>query len=145
MAKKGKKLNSYMGPLTKWLSRWRLRRIIIALEAQIQQGVTPEVQAVAVALEATEIMSRGTKKDANVTIRIERAQLDAFIRYMCSLHDAKISRIMLARIGLATLMMRDEKALRRPAAEVIEDEIKRSGENKSTILRAADNQLELDL
>lgn len=138
-----KKLHGHMGPFSKWLNRWKLRRIIMALEDQVSQGTTGPVTGFTKSLEATEIMSRGIKKAALVTITCERAQLDAFIRYMCSLHDAKLSRIMLARIGLATLLTRDEKMLREPAEAVIENEIKRSGESKSTIVRAADKQMNL--
>lgn len=143
--KERSKLSSYMSPIAKWRNRWKLRRIIMALEGQTQRGTIPLVTDFTRSLEATEIMSRGMKKNARLRIHVERAQLDAFIRYMCSLHDSKISRLLLARIGLATLMQRDEKSLRQPAKEVIETEVKRSGQNRQAIVKAADEQLEMDL
>lgn len=134
-----KKLNAYMNPLQKWHSRWRLRRIIIALEEQ--SGANALVHGFARSLEATEIMSRGSKKNALCTITVERADLDAFIRYMTSLHDSKLSRIMLARVGLATLVMRDERAMKAPAEQVMEEEVARSGEPTSAIITNATKQL----
>lgn len=135
-----KKLNSYMGPFSKWLNRWRLRRIIVALETQ--SDTNQYVHDFAKSLEATEIMTRGGKKDAECLITVERAQLDAFIRYMCSLHDSKLSRITLARVGLACLMLRDEKTLKAPPREVLK-EAKSSG-GKETIKQIS-KQLELKL
>ncbi len=144
MAKKDA-LNCYMNPFQKWLNRWRLRRVIVALTNQVQQGSTPLVMEFAKTLEATEMMSRGLKKNVNVSMEIERAQLDAFIRYMCSLHDAKLSRIMLARIGLATLMTRDESILKQPPEQVIEDEIKRSSQPRGEVIETVGKQLNLKL
>jgi len=138
-------LNCYMNPFQKWLNRWRLRRIIVALSDQVQQGSTPLVMEFAKTLEATELMSRGLKKNVNVSIEIERAQLESFIRYMCSLHDAKLSRIMLARIGLATLMMRDESALKQAPEDVIKSEAERSSKPRSEVIQSAGKQLNLKL
>lgn len=139
------KLNCYMNPFQKWLNRWRLRRIIVALTEQVQQGNNTLVMDFAKSLEATEIMSRGLKKNVTVHIEIERAQLDAFIRYMCSLHDAKLSRIMLARIGLATLMMRDEGTLQQKPEDVIDDEVARSNRPRTEVVENAGHQLKLKL
>ncbi len=138
-------LNCYMNPFSKWLNRWRLRRVIVALSGQVEQGSSPLVMDFAKSLEATEIMSRGAKKSDGISILIERAQLDAFIRYMCSLHDAKLSRIMLARIGLATLMMRDESTLKQPPEEVIKDEIARSNRPRTEVIENVGKQLNLNL
>lgn len=145
MAKKQEKLHCYMNPFQKWLNRWRLRRIIKALTEQCNQGTVPLVLDFVKTLEATEIITRGGKKNMLVSMEIERAQLDAFIRYMCSLHDAKLSRIMLARIGLATLITRDERILGAPAREILDEEIKRSQQPRSEVVAHASKQLRLDL
>ena len=138
-------LNCYMNPFQKWLNRWRLRRIIVALSDQVQQGSTPLVMEFAKTLEATELMSRGLKKNVSVSIEVERAQLESFIRYMCSLHDAKLSRIMLARIGLATLMVRDESILKQVPEDVIKSEAERSSRPRSEVISSAGDQLNLKL
>ncbi len=138
-----KKLNSYMNPFQKWKARWKLRRIIVALEKQTD--FNERVLAFVKVMEATEIMSRGTKKDAEVLLKIERAELDAFIRYMCSLHDSKLSRILLARVGLACLVMRDEDALKAPPATVLKEEMQRAGTSKHIITQNVSDQLELKL
>jgi hypothetical protein len=132
-----KKLNSYMNPFQKWVARWKLRRIIVALESQTEfnQHITAFVRS----LEATEIMSRGNKKHSDVLITIERQQLDAFIRYMCSLHDSKLSRIILARVGLACLVMRDETALKAPPETVIKQEQERTGGSRAGVIKTVGN------
>ena len=138
-----KKLNSYMTPWQKWKNRWKLRRIIVALSEQ--QHANTSVHGFARSLEATEIMSRGLKKDADCTISIERHELDSFIRYMTSLHDAKLSRIMLARIALACLITRDEETLKEPPQKIVDEAMKNSGRKKSQLVSTAGKQLELDL
>lgn len=138
-----KKLHAYMNPFQKWKNRWKLRRIIVALSEQ--QHASKSVHGFARSLEATEIMSRGLKKDADCAINIERHELDAFIRYMTSLHDAKLSRIMLARIALACLMTRDESTLKEPPEQVIAEAMKQSGKKKSQIMDLAGKQLEMKL
>lgn len=138
-----KKLNSYMNPFQKWKNRWKLRRIIVALEEQ--QSVNDHVHSFARSLEATEIMSRGLKKDAECVINIERRELDSFIRYMTSLHDAKLSRIMLARIALACLITRDEELLKEPPQKIVDEAMKTSGRKKSALISTAGKQLELKL
>lgn len=132
-----KKLNSYMNPFQKWKARWKLRRIIVALEGQID--FNPHVTNFVKTMEATEIMSRGSKKDAQVILTIERAELDAFIRYTCSLHDSKLSRIILARVGLACLVMRDESALKEPPKAVIKREQDRTGGSRTGVIRTVNN------
>ncbi len=132
-----KKLNSYMNPFQKWKARWKLRRIIVALEGQIDfnQHVTNFVKT----MEATEIMSRGSKKNTKVILAIERAELDSFIRYVCSLHDSKLSRILLARVGLACLAMRDETALKGPPEAVIRQEQERTGGSRAGVIQTISN------
>lgn len=138
-----KKLHSYMNPIQKWINRWKLRRIIVALEEQ--QHASKAVHSFARSLEATEIMSRGLKKDAECNITIERHELDAFIRYMTSLHDAKLSRIMLARVALACLITRDEELLKEPPKQIVAEAMKNSGKKKSALIDVAGKQLELKL
>lgn len=132
-----------MNPIQKWKNRWKLRRIIVALEEQ--QNANGHVHGFARSLEATEIMSRGMKKDSECIINVERQELDSFIRYMTSLHDAKLSRIMLARIALACLITRDEETLKEPPKRIVEEAMKTSGRKKSQLVSSAGNQLELDL
>lgn len=138
-----KKLNAYMNPIQKWKNRWKLRRIIMALEEQ--QAANVHVHGFARSLEATEIMSRGMKKKDECLITVERHELDAFIRYMTSLHDAKLSRIMLARIALACLITRDEDALKEPPEKIVADAMRTSGRKKSALVSTAGKQLELKL
>lgn len=138
-----KKLHSYMNPFQKWKNRWKLRRIIVALEEQ--QHAPAAVHGFARSLEATEIMSRGLKKDAECTISIERHELDSFIRYMTSLHDSKLSRIMLARIALACLITRDEDTLKEPPQAIVDEAMKTTGRKKSSIVSTAGKQLEMKL
>ncbi len=90
-------------------------------------------------------MSRGSKKDAEVLIKIERADLDAFIRYMTSLHDSKLSRIMLARVGLACLMVRDEDALKERPEIVLQQESDRSCNSGKQIITEVGKQLDIRL
>lgn len=138
-------LHCYMNPFQKWLNRWRLRRIILALQGQVNQGNNDLVKGFAKNLEATEIMSRGMKKDAEVIITVSRRELDSFIRYMCSLHDAKLSRIMIARIGLATLVTRDDKMLGQPAEQILTQEMARSNKPRGSVIVNAGEQLRLKL
>lgn len=138
-----KKLHAYMNPFQKWKNRWKLRRVIVALEEQ--QHASDAVHGFARSLEATEIMSRGLKKNASCTIEIERHELDAFIRYMTSLHDAKLSRIMLARIALACLIVRDEATLKEPPQKIVDEATETTGRTKSSLVSVAGKQLEMDL
>lgn len=132
-----------MNPLQKWLARWRLRRIIVALETQadFNQHITDFVKT----MEATEIMSRGNKKDASCHLTVTRRELDAFIRYMCSLHDSKLSRIMLARIGLACLLVRDESVLKAPPEQVLKEGRAWAGRDQKGLIKTVNKQLDLNL
>ena len=138
-----KKLHSYMNPFQKWKNRWKLRRVIVALEEQ--QSANTYVHDFAKSLEATEIMSRGAKKKDECSIVVERQALDSFIRYMTSLHDAKLSRIMLARIALACLITRDEDTLKEPPKSIVDKAMKETGRKKTSLVSTAGKQLEMDL
>lgn len=94
-----------------WLSRWRLRRIIAALAFATDYGLKKEVMDFASALEATSLMARGTKKEQELTITCKREELDCFITYMTKLHTSKLSLWHRARIGLATLALKDKYVL----------------------------------
>lgn len=140
-----KELHCYMTPFQKWLNRWRLRRIIMVLESQVDRGKEEHVRAFCKSLEATEMMSRGSKRESEVSIVVTRRELDAFIRYMCSLHDAKLSRIMIARIGLATLILRDDEALGQPPAQIIKEEMAQASKPQSDVITHAGKQLRLKI
>lgn len=112
--------------LTNWHSRWKLRRIIAALSYATDYGLKDEVMRFAKALEATSIMSRGTKKDAMLAINCEREELDAFITYMVRLHSSKLSLWHRARIGLATLALADKNVLGETPQEFVEREFPKS-------------------
>ena len=105
-----------------WLNRWRLKRIILALTNACNYGLKPQVMEFARSLEATENMSRGLKNDQVVTIQCEREELTHFITYMTRLHSGKLSLLLRARIGLATLMCSDKYILGEPVDEFIERE-----------------------
>ncbi len=113
-----------------WLSKWRLKRIIAALAHACNYGLRNEVMEFARSLEATEMMSRGCKNDQLVTITCEREQLAAFITYMTRLHSSKLSLLLRARIGLATLMVSDKYILGEPVEEFIEREFGKAKSSK---------------
>lgn len=91
--------------------RWMLRKIIRTLEEKVKYGVSKDVVSFAKSLEATSIMARGTKIDTEVSISCTRRELDSFIRYITIIHDEKLTRLEQARIGLATLILKDQNAL----------------------------------
>lgn len=112
---------------TRWLHRWRLRQIIRVLTHSIQEGRHPHVLEFVKSLEATELMSRGSSPSTEVSISVTRAQLDKFIVYTCALHDAKLSRITIARIGLACLCMTNAQMLgASPSAVIAKEEAARN-------------------
>jgi hypothetical protein len=102
-----------------WLSRWRLRRIIASLAHATNHGLRPGVLAFAKSLEATALMASHGKKDAEVTIRVTRRELESFITYMTKLHVSKQSLLIRARIGLAVLVMSDKQLLGESPEELI--------------------------
>ena len=120
-----------------WLSRWRLRRIILALHSATKQGLKPEVMAFAESLEATSMMVQGGKKDAELTISCTRYELDCFISYMTQLHKSKLSLLHRARIGLATLALSDKIVLGETPEELVVREFPKSKSSKD------DNRIQL--
>ncbi len=111
-----------MKALTRWLHRWRLRQIIRVLTLSIQEGRHEQVLEFVKSLEATELMSRGSSPSTEVSILVTRAQLDKFIGYTCALHDSKLSRITIARIGLACLCITSAQMLGASPTKVIAQE-----------------------
>ena len=102
-----------------WLTRWRMRRIIMALAHATNQGMRPGVKGFAEALEATALMSQHGKKDAPVVIHCTRRELNEFVSYMTNLHVAKQSLLIRARIGLAVLVMSTEQILGEEPEELL--------------------------
>lgn len=117
--------------------RWKLRRIILALEAATKSGLKKEVRNFAGALEATSLMARGTKRDAMVTITVTREEMDTFITYMHELHVSKLSLMQRAKIGLVTLLMNDKKLFGENPLDFAKREFKASKSSK------ADNRIQL--
>lgn len=105
-----------------WLSRWRMRRVVAALAHATNHGNRPGVEGFAKALEATALMSSHGKKDADVTIRCTRRELNEFITYITKLHVAKQSLLIRARIGLAMLVLTTEQILGEDPEELIKRE-----------------------
>lgn len=111
---------------TNWLTRWRLKRIIAALSLATDYGLKPEVMEFAQSMEATSRMAAGSKKDQEVTLLCTRYQLDCFITYMTRLHTSKLSLWHRARIGLATLVLKDKLVLGEDPLEFIAREFPKS-------------------
>lgn len=109
-----------------WLNKWRLKRIIKALARACNYGLREEVVEFARSLEATEMISRGCKNDQMVTLTCKRGDLTSFITYMTRLHTSKLSLLLRARIGLATLMVSDKYILGEPVDEFIEREFSKT-------------------
>ena len=119
-----------MKKIRHWIAKWRLKRVITALAHACNYGLREEVMEFARSLEATEMISRGCKNDQMVTITCEREQLAAFITYMTRLHSSKLSLLLRARIGLATLMVSDRYVLGEPVDEFIEREFSKTKHSK---------------
>lgn len=113
-----------------WLNKWRLKRIIMALAYACNYGLRPQVVEFARSLEATENMSRGLKNNQLVTITCEREELASFITYMTRLHSSKLSLLLRARIGLASLMCSDRYVLGEPVDEFMAREFGKSKHSK---------------
>jgi hypothetical protein len=95
-----------------WYKRWMLRRIILALQYACEHhGLKNEVKQFAGALEATLHMAAGNKHDQQVTITVTKKELSTFIGYMIQLHNAKLSLLTRARIGLVSLLIKDKKLM----------------------------------
>lgn len=98
--------------MKKWYRRWMLKRIILALKIAVEDhGLKPEVLSFAGALEATNAMSGGAKKDTQITLTTTKQELAVFISYMIQLHSAKLSLLTRARIGLVALLIDDKKLM----------------------------------
>lgn len=122
--------------LQHWLNKWRLKRIILALHRATECGLRPQVVEFARSLQATEAMSRGVKKHELVTIVCKRDDLASFITYISRLHDAKLSLIVRARIGLVALICKNQYIVGEPIDEFITREfgkVKRSKDDKRII------------
>ena len=94
-----------------WLNRWRLRRIVRALEYATDYGLKKEVRDFAAAMEATLTMAAGAKTNDELLIQCTKQELGSFITYMARLHTSKESLLLRARIGLATLACKDSGVL----------------------------------
>lgn len=116
--------------LNRWIDRWRLRRIIALLAIPLNNGSKSGVHGFAKTLEATEMISRGQKPDAMVTLNVTREELLQFIRYMTTLHDSKISKLITARVALATIMESDETAIGGKKEEVLAEELSKHVRSK---------------
>lgn len=107
-----------------WYRRWKLRRVIAALahRTSVSRKEEDGVYAFAKMLEATEIMTRSIKASETVTLTPTRSELLAFIKYMTTLHDSRLSLIIRARIGLATLAVRDADVLGEEPVDTLKTE-----------------------
>lgn len=137
-----------MNRIKQWFYGWKLRRVVaaLAMRTSISSKDRDGVFAFAKMLEATEIMTRGLKKDDEVAMTCTREELGQFIRYMTTLHDSRLSLLVRARIGVATLAMSAEKILGEPPKAVLGTELARSLKGKkSTIVDATGRKMELKL
>jgi len=137
-----------MNRIKQWFYRWKLKRVVaaLAIRTSVRDKDKDGVYAFAKMLEATEIMTRGIKKNDEVVMTCEREELDQFIRYMTTLHDSRLSLLIRARIGLATLTASAEKVLGEKPKEVLKTEAARTLKGrKSTIVDASGRQVELKL
>lgn len=119
-----------MNKYENWLARWRLKRIIKALDFACDYGLKETVRDFAKALEATALMAQSHKKDTTVVITATRQELNEFITYMTRLHSSKLSLWHRARIGLATLTLSTEKVLGEPAQEFVDRELPKAKKAK---------------
>ena len=117
-----------------WINRWRLRRIVRALEYATQYGLKEEVRDFAAAMEATLTMARGAKTDQELLIKCTKQELGAFITYMARLHASKESLLLRARIGLATLACKDSGVLGEEPIDFYKRELKQARSGKKIIV-----------
>lgn len=111
--------------------RWLLRRVIVALHEATKRGMRPGVVNFAKALEATELMARGQKRDSLLTVTISYQELLEFISYMTDLHRSKLSLIQRAKIGLVTLLISDKKLYGEDPIDFAKREFKASKSSKT--------------
>lgn len=112
--------------------RWKMRRVVMALAMRVsaRKGEEDGVFRFAKMLEATHTMSKGLKRDDEMTFQCTRDELDQFIRYMTTLHDSRLALLVRARIGLATLAMKDKHVLAEEPKEVLEQEFAKTVKGK---------------
>lgn len=98
--------------MKEWYKRWMLKRIVFALKIAVEDhGLKPEVLNFVGMLEATNAMTAGQKNNATVTMTATKRELAVFISYMIQLHNAKLSLLTRARIGLISLLIDDKKLM----------------------------------
>ena len=131
-----------------WFYRWKLKRVVaaIAMRTSVQEGERDGVYAYAKMLEATEIMTRGLKKGDEVSMQCTRDELDSFIRYMTTLHDSRLSLLIRARIGLATLTASAADVLGEKPSDVLATEAAQTMKGrKANIVDARGKKMEINL
>lgn len=121
-----------MKAFNRWYLRWKMRRVVLALamRTSARKGEEDGVYKFAKMLEATHIMSKGLKRHDSLNFNCTRDELDQFIRYMTTLHDSKLSLLIRARIGLATLAMKDKEVLTEEPEQVLKHEYAKSVKGK---------------
>lgn len=137
-----------MKSMKQWFYRWKLKRVVaaLAMRTSVKADERDGVHAFAKMLEATEIMTRGIKKGDNVTMSCTRDELDQFIRYMTTLHDSRLSLLIRARIGLATLYAKPKDMLGEEPEDALKTEVARSLKGKkSQLVDARGKQMEINL
>jgi hypothetical protein len=137
-----------MKSIKQWFFRWKLKRVVaaLAMRTSVDAKDRDGVYAYAKMLEATEIMTRGLKKGDDVTMSCTREELDQFIRYMTTLHDSRLSLLIRARIGLATLTASSEKVLGETPENVMQTEAAQTMKGrKSTIVDPRGKKMEINL
>lgn len=137
-----------MNKLKQWFYRWKLKRVVaaLAIRTSVRKNDKDGVYAFAKMLEATEIMTRGLKKADEVAMQCERQELDQFIRYMTTLHDSRLSLLIRARIGLATLAATATQVLGEEPKEVLKTEAAKTLKGrKSRIVTPGGSNMELKL
>lgn len=137
-----------MKSIKQWFFRWKLKRVVaaLAMRTSVDAKDRDGVYAYAKMLEATEIMTRGLKKGDDVTMSCTREELDQFIRYMTTLHDSRLSLLIRARIGLATLTASSEKVLGETPENVMQTEAAQTMKGrKSTIVDPRGRKMEINL
>ena len=137
-----------MKSIKQWFFRWKLKRVVaaLAMRTSVDAKDRDGVYAYAKMLEATEIMTRGLKKGDDVTMSCTREELDQFIRYMTTLHDSRLSLLIRARIGLATLTASSEKVLGETPENVMQTEAAQTMKGrKSTIVDPHGRKMEINL
>lgn len=116
-----------MKSIKAWLLRWKMKRVIAALAYRTDTSSANKKRNSGILefgkmLEATELMTRGTKGADEISMSCTRDELTSFIGYMTRLHDSRLSVFIRARIGLATLFMSTQEVLGEDPKEFYERE-----------------------